>query len=501
MGVFDVEEAHTTETGRPSMKARRVFRRVEMEWDQYSLALLAGHQTRKRLVMENISSLSEKDFLERNRIPQEVWDASDLDWNSLLAIAVDYEKKQELLRNSAEAVAREIQRLSSVHSVRWRIKDAEHLLAKIVRKRADKSAKYAAIDVTNYFEVVTDLVGLRALHLFKDDCLSIHADLLELWDPQETPIVYVREGDSSDLLDRFQELGLQIKSHPAGYRSVHYIVANKVTRVNVVAEIQVRTIFEEGWSEIDHQIRYPNFSEDPQVLYFLTILNRLAGNADEMGTFVQSLTAALQESAALLAQANAEKETALGAMDRMLTELTQLKEQDAKSQAKIKSLQREVEKIRQLDSAGDRGPSPTGLVDSEYEAGNSRRRRPLRDDSVPLARALTATETLVSAARPMDRIRSLVESARRIDGIVSDRGLRFNPEELLGRNSANRLARISELSRIENTERTADQLRRVSSAAEVVRIVESSSGEIIRKATHSADVSATRIRKLHEGKE
>jgi ppGpp synthetase/RelA/SpoT-type nucleotidyltranferase/tetrahydromethanopterin S-methyltransferase subunit F len=421
--------------------------------------------------MENISSLSEKDFLERNRISKEVWEASGLDWNSLLAIAVDYEKKQELLRNSAEAVAREIQRLSAVHSVRWRIKDAEHLLAKIVRKRADKSEKYAAIDVSNYFEVVTDLVGLRALHLFKDDCLSIHSELLGLWDPQETPIVYVRAGDSSDLLDRFEELGLQIKSHPAGYRSVHYIVANKVTRVNVLAEIQVRTIFEEGWSEIDHQIRYPNFSDDPQVLYFLTILNRLAGNADEMGTFVQSLTAALQQSSANLAQANAEKETALSAMDKMLTELKELKEQDAKSQAKIKSLQKEVEKIRKINSGGGPAHSAGELAGIEYGI----------DKATTLTRELTAMEVLAAAARPMDKIRSLVESARRTEGIFAGRDARLTFSGLVGETAADRLARIARLSPSEDARRLADQFLGASAADELTRISELSPSEDIRR--------------------
>ena len=47
-------------------------------------------------------------------------------------------------------------------------------------------------------------------------------------------------------------------------------------------EIQGRTLFEEGWSEIDHDIVYPYFKDDEMLKDFSTLLNRLSGMADEM---------------------------------------------------------------------------------------------------------------------------------------------------------------------------------------------------------------------------
>ena len=52
----------------------------------------------------------------------------------------------------------------------------------------------------------------------------------------------------------FRDNGCEINLHKAGYRSVHYLVKSRLSNRIVIAEIQVRTIFEEGWSEIDHQI-------------------------------------------------------------------------------------------------------------------------------------------------------------------------------------------------------------------------------------------------------
>jgi len=54
-------------------------------------------------------------------------------------------------------------------------------------------------------------------------------------------------------------------------------------------ELQVRTIFEEGWSEVDHQTRYPYDQDNPTLLEPLFIFNRLSGSADEFSTYVRDL--------------------------------------------------------------------------------------------------------------------------------------------------------------------------------------------------------------------
>lgn len=295
-------------------------------------------------------SITFDDFLKRNRVSQEIWKKGALDWDCMRAIAADHDAQGEHLRDAAELFARVIQRFPAVHSVRWRVKDTEHLLEKIVRKRAEGNEKYKDLTDKNYFEIVTDLVGLRALHLFKDDCFIIDSDLRSIWVPAEQPAAYVREGDPQDLTNRFHESGFEVKEHPAGYRSVHYVCATQPLQRKVFAEIQVRTIFEEGWSEIDHRVRYPHISHDQLVGYFLTIFNRLAGSADEMGTFVQGLTRALQASDSRISEANKQKEEALSAMDKMLADLEALKKQDVDMNKKLTALQQEVAKLRKLPS-------------------------------------------------------------------------------------------------------------------------------------------------------
>ena len=216
----------------------------------------------------------------------------DLDIHLLVDIANDYDsaETQEELLDSAELIAKKIQRCKQVHSVRWRVKDTSHLIEKIIRKKESNNEKYADIDVTNYKSKLDDLIGVRAIYLFKHDWLPVHQHILSRWSPKENVIIYYREGDD---LEQYSQPNCETKKHHDSYRSIHYIVP---ATEKVTCEVQTRTIFEEAWSEIDHKVRYPSFSEDPHLKQFLNIFNRLAGSADEMGSYVIQLVEFIKES-------------------------------------------------------------------------------------------------------------------------------------------------------------------------------------------------------------
>jgi putative GTP pyrophosphokinase len=108
------------------------------------------------------------------------------------------------------------------------------------------------IDIKTYSRMITDLVGVRALHLFKEDWHIIHDFIVHTWDLQKKPVANICEGDHEEFINRFKEKGCMIHRHPFGYRSVHYVVAFSPSRVeSTMVEIQVRTLLEEAWSEID----------------------------------------------------------------------------------------------------------------------------------------------------------------------------------------------------------------------------------------------------------
>ncbi|WP_157671442.1 hypothetical protein [Francisella halioticida] len=88
-----------------------------------------------------------------------------------------------------------MQQYDNVHSVRWRVKDPAHLLRKIVRKKKEANKKYADISVKNYLKIITDLIGIRALHLFKNEWEDIYHYINQKYETYEK-IVYIRKGDN-----------------------------------------------------------------------------------------------------------------------------------------------------------------------------------------------------------------------------------------------------------------------------------------------------------------
>ncbi len=88
-------------------------------------------------------------------------------------------------------------------------------------------------------------------------------------------------------------------SRQSGYRSVHYLVELNFTQDSTtIAEIQVRTIFEEGYGEIDHRLRYSH-QEIPEILKSnLLLFNRIVGSADEMASLINTLNNELVDKSA-----------------------------------------------------------------------------------------------------------------------------------------------------------------------------------------------------------
>ena len=178
---------------------------------------------------------------------------------------------------------------NKIHSVKTRVKDPKRLLQKLVRKTPNRREKYGDnfnFNIQNYKDEITDIMGIRAIHIFKDDWEEIHQFITNKWDVIET-VANIREGDN---VTTFEEKSIPVRSRVSGYRSVHYLVEFYPTNEKVIAEIQVRTIFEEGYGEIDHRLRYSHV-EIPEILKSnLLLFNRIVGSADEMASLINELS-------------------------------------------------------------------------------------------------------------------------------------------------------------------------------------------------------------------
>ena len=161
-----------------------------------------------------------------------------------------------------------------VHSVKSRLKNLQHLREKIQRK----SSPNAPITPENIFDRITDIAGVRVLHLYQAQFPQIHRAIGQKLDSQdwilyEQPKAYTWDPESRDF---FARQGLNVELKESLYTSIHYVIKPREDSP-VSCEIQIRTLFEEIWGEIDHLINYPEPTDSVACREQIGVLARLVG--------------------------------------------------------------------------------------------------------------------------------------------------------------------------------------------------------------------------------
>ncbi len=247
-------------------------------------------------------------FLKKYAITEAQFEEAAISWEELCAIAEDYSGRLEEFNRIREQFLREFienrEEQAGLHSYRSRVKTPEHLIEKIIRRRIENYLKYKDLNRENYLRFVTDIIGFRGLLLYRENWVIFHKYLTAHFENRpewyirdslrdfttnrdrymvEAPKVHMRPGDFGDIYsDWISSDNIFDQKY---YRSVHYILKY----CGVYLEVQVRTLFEEGWGEIDHHILYPYKKQDPMLTEFSELLNRLAGMGDEMASFYRRL--------------------------------------------------------------------------------------------------------------------------------------------------------------------------------------------------------------------
>ena len=249
--------------------------------------------------------MKKEEFLSVYNLDEQDLEKACITWEELEAIEQEYLKIEKLMhdigKDFIDEYLYEIEQ-AGIHSYRYRTKEPGHLLEKVIRKRKENIEKFAGLNHTNYYKYVTDLIGIRVFFLYREDWIHFHryitgkfennpenyiVDRFQDFDEDpdhyyiaEKPKVYKRGGDTKI----YDEEEIDIITGGI-YRSLHYIVKYK----GYYVEIQGRTLFEEGWSEIDHDIVYPYYQDDEMLQDYSRLLNRLSGLADEMSSYFRKI--------------------------------------------------------------------------------------------------------------------------------------------------------------------------------------------------------------------
>ena len=172
-----------------------------------------------------------------------------------------------------------------VHSIKARLKDPEHLREKLGRKILAARKIGKAYDVTpeNLFTKVTDLAGIRLLHLHSTQIESIDVELQRMlsefgFDLVERPFARTWDDESKAY---FERIGFETQKSPTMYTSVHYVVGS-TSKLVIRGEIQVRTLMEEVWGEVDHSINYPVPTDSIACMEQLKALARVSSGSSRL---------------------------------------------------------------------------------------------------------------------------------------------------------------------------------------------------------------------------
>jgi ppGpp synthetase/RelA/SpoT-type nucleotidyltranferase len=167
----------------------------------------------------------------------------------------------------------------TVHSVKLRLKGRQNLAAKLVKKELEG----IRVDNNNLFQVITDLAGVRVFHLHSAQFEKINSAInrqIEIgdWVLGENPKVFSWDPEAAGY---YRRLGFEPEIRPTFYTSIHYLLRPSAGS-DLCCEVQVRTLFEEIWGEIDHSMNYPEKVESVACFEQLRALSKLVGTGGRL---------------------------------------------------------------------------------------------------------------------------------------------------------------------------------------------------------------------------
>ena len=151
-----------------------------------------------------------------------------------------------------------------IHTILYRIKDEARLIEKIDQENSSPATNEKPITHNNFHERIKDIIGIRVICLRLSDIVKVEEYIQFL--VEEKIFQFMRKPDHKRSfvlpIDPGESVPPDVNLQYSGYSSIHYQIklgensdaSKKYKRIQV--ELQLRTILEEAWGEIDHKYRY-----------------------------------------------------------------------------------------------------------------------------------------------------------------------------------------------------------------------------------------------------
>lgn len=173
--------------------------------------------------------------------------------------------------------------IKQIYTVKWRIKSYESIRSKLIKyHRSDRLHNDPSLTMPRLMTYVEDIVGLRVVCLFQNDVNVVANRLFYQRGPTRTIEILDKETATPRLyryflykpLSQIDVTDASWKSateRDTGYSSVHAIVrftdkSRMYERYGQYrAEVQIRSVLEEAWSETSHYLSYKKATTDRTV--------------------------------------------------------------------------------------------------------------------------------------------------------------------------------------------------------------------------------------------
>lgn len=260
-----------------------------------------NHMENKEIFLQN-NKIADK-FKELEKVEPDLWD-------TMKEIYYDYDLriKNGSLKKRLNQFIEEIGVPSAMHSMRYRMKTPESLIVKIIQKKCSNYTEMDYMNITKdtYQKVIMDLLGARILIRHRYQWEEIHDLIWSLYfkgteryvrnrtrdyigdckEPflAERPKVFYRYEESTKCYELKGRDTFDFEKNNSGYSSNHYIINYYGTYI----ELQVRTLFDEAWSENDHDFVYKLNAGNKKLVLNRTsnLLSKVAEIADELSMFM-----------------------------------------------------------------------------------------------------------------------------------------------------------------------------------------------------------------------
>lgn len=180
---------------------------------------------------------------------------------------------KQLLKNIEKEIvkARDLEDIPA-YSTKCRIKTVDSIYLKTKRKNTT-------------LDKITDYAGLRILCLFEEDLSIVHGKLLEIMKKENLSITnfkiynfkddYFRKKFITTLQTAFPNITEpEVDEKLSGYKSIHYIVTINHGGYICPLEIQLRTLLQDVWGELEHALSYKRGVIHPHIKKSFLLLSR-----------------------------------------------------------------------------------------------------------------------------------------------------------------------------------------------------------------------------------